>query len=461
MAVLLRVCLCLLILPAAFSTGCTKVNLVSLPPVPQASKLPTKSDYTLYVDSVHIRGAEDVDPEPVKSLLGQHLDQARYFKGVLDYKNPEKSADGKYLIVRADITPKESHTFNWWAAWPAIYPMPFYWPWQPKKGEVSVSADCSVYTRAGELVSTYEAQDSRPYSVTFYGFFNNGDARANLKACYASVFDQLTEKITSDTRIIARTQTPPRKGAQAPRPQPQLARQPADFGRYHALVIGIDDYPGFANLGTAVNDARAVSELLRRQYGFEVTLLTNPGRADIIASLGRLRNTLTPRDNLLIYYAGHGWLDTRADEGYWLPADAQPDNEANWLSNATLTAAIRATLAKHVLIVADSCYAGKLTRAIHITRKRQGYLQRLSEQKARIALSSGGLEPVEDAGRDGHSVFAAAFIEALERNKAVLEGTQLFAQVRHAVMLSADQTPEYGDIRKAGHEGGDFLFIKN
>lgn len=27
-------------------------------------------------------------------------------------------------------------------------------------------------------------------------------------------------------------------------------------------------------------------------------------------------------------------------------------------------------------------------------------------------------------------------------------------------MLDADQTPEYGNIRKAGHDGGDFLFVR-
>jgi hypothetical protein len=27
-------------------------------------------------------------------------------------------------------------------------------------------------------------------------------------------------------------------------------------------------------------------------------------------------------------------------------------------------------------------------------------------------------------------------------------------------MLAADQAPELADIRKAGHEGGDFLFIR-
>jgi len=27
-------------------------------------------------------------------------------------------------------------------------------------------------------------------------------------------------------------------------------------------------------------------------------------------------------------------------------------------------------------------------------------------------------------------------------------------------MLSSDQTPRYGDIRQAGHEGGDFIFVR-
>jgi hypothetical protein len=35
-----------------------------------------------------------------------------------------------------------------------------------------------------------------------------------------------------------------------------------------------------------------------------------------------------------------------------------------------------------------------------------------------------------------------------------------FEQVRQNVVLNADQTPEYSDIRRAGHEGGDFLFVR-
>ncbi len=76
-------------------------------------------------------------------------------------------------------------------------------------------------------------------------------------------------------------------------------------------------------------------------------------------------------------------------------------------------------------------------------------------------LASGGLEPVVDrGGRDNHSVFASAFTSALKENRGVMDGTQLFSKIRRPVMLNADQTPEYSDIRKAGHEGGEFLFVR-
>ncbi len=66
-----------------------------------------------------------------------------------------------------------------------------------------------------------------------------------------------------------------------------------------------------------------------------------------------------------------------------------------------------------------------------------------------------------DAGGKGqHSVFASAFIGALKENSGVLDGISLFAKIRRPVMVNSDQTPEYADIRKAGHDGGDFLFVR-
>ena len=41
-----------------------------------------------------------------------------------------------------------------------------------------------------------------------------------------------------------------------------------------------------------------------------------------------------------------------------------------------------------------------------------------------------------------------------------MNGQELFVALRRQVQLNAYQIPEYGDIRKAGHDGGDFLFVR-
>ena len=84
----------------------------------------------------------------------------------------------------------------------------------------------------------------------------------------------------------------------------------------------------------------------------------------------------------------------------------------------------------------------------------------MASKRARTVLTSGGLEPVED-GTGKHSVFASAIIDALSENERVMDGLNLFNTIRHNVMLESDQTPEYGDIRRAGHDGGDFLFVRS
>jgi ankyrin repeat protein len=234
-----------------------------------------------------------------------------------------------------------------------------------------------------------------------------------------------------------------------------------ELGNYYALIIGIDNYKFLPKLKTAINDAQTVASVLKQNYGFEVKLLIDAKRSDLLLSLGKFRKTLTKQDNLIIYYAGHGWLDEAGDEGYWLPANAEIDNTINWVSNSSITTALKAMAAKHVLVVADSCYSGKLARGLHVVQRTPNYLSRLSQKRARCVISSGGLEPVIDSGGKGlHSVFASAFLETLKENKGVMDGAQLFNRLRRPVMLNSEQTPEYSDIRKAGHEGGEFIFLR-
>lgn len=233
-----------------------------------------------------------------------------------------------------------------------------------------------------------------------------------------------------------------------------------DWGRYHALVIGINDYRELPKLHTAINDALRVADLLERQYGFKIHKLINPTHQELVDALDVMRETLTGNDNLLIYYAGHGYLDEGAERGYWLPVDAQPNRRSKWVSNTTITDTLRSLLAKHVMIVADSCFSGTLSRDANIRQTSGDYWKRISSKAARVTLTSGGLEPVADNNGRGHSPFAAAFIEVLQENTGVMDGTSLFTAMRRPVMLNANQTPEYSDVRGAGHDGGDFVFVR-
>jgi len=235
-----------------------------------------------------------------------------------------------------------------------------------------------------------------------------------------------------------------------------------EFGKYFALVIGIANYRYLPKLKTSVNDAKAVAKLLKDDYGFKVTLLIDPSRLEIINALDEYRETLGAKDNLLIYYAGHGWLDKEVDRGYWLPVDAQENRRGQWVSNATVTDTMKGLGAKHVMVVADSCYSGTLIRSAKIGphKRTEDFWRQMASKWTRVAITSGGLEPVADSGGSGHSPFAKAFIDVLRENDRVMDGTTLFSKMRRPVMLAAEQTPQYADVRQAGHDGGDFLFVR-
>jgi hypothetical protein len=64
-------------------------------------------------------------------------------------------------------------------------------------------------------------------------------------------------------------------------------------------------------------------------------------------------------------------------------------------------------------------------------------------------------------GGGKHSVFATIFIEILSQNQDVLEGMRLTADLGgcSTSLRQVEQRPEYGAIRFAGGESGDFLFV--
>ena len=242
------------------------------------------------------------------------------------------------------------------------------------------------------------------------------------------------------------------------------------LGKYYALVIGNQKYQKLARLDTPEADATDIAALLKDRYGFTVTVLLNATRWEMLEELNKMRVLLTEKDNLLIYYAGHGQLDRVNFTCNWLPVDADPASFANWISSSTLTESLNMMSAKHILMVADSCYLGVMTHS-SIGQLQAGlsdearlvWLQSIADSPSRTVLTSGGVSPVLDGGGGKHSVFAQNFIDVLSENQDILPGKQL-ADVLSARVLDVarrmkfQQRPEYGPIRFAGGESGDFIF---
>ena len=243
------------------------------------------------------------------------------------------------------------------------------------------------------------------------------------------------------------------------------------FGNFQAIIIGNNNYTQFPQLKTAVNDAKSVADLLSNKYGFKTTTLINANRFMILAALNRLSKILDENDNLLVYYAGHGELESNRKIGYWLPVDADRSDKRKWIPNSAISDVISAIPAKRVLVVADSCYSGSLTRSSLAQlddsvseAERLTWLRAMAKSRARLALTSGGLQPVADVGGGEHSLFANALLGILENNRDILEGQRLYQQVFAQVTIGAeslhiDQEPLYAPIRHAGHESGEFFFL--
>lgn len=233
---------------------------------------------------------------------------------------------------------------------------------------------------------------------------------------------------------------------------------------YYALIIGNDDYKHISKLKNARNDANEIARVLNTLYGFKTTLLFDATRHEIIQAINNLRKDLKENDNLLIYYAGHGIYDDAVGKAYWLPVDARGDDDTNWILAERISSNMRRFLSKHILVVADSCYSGTLTRRaiadFSTVQSRENYLNKMRAKNSRTLMASGGNEPVSDSGGKGHSIFAASLLNGLDNmDKHTFTAEELYYEhIKERVAGNADQTPEYNIIRNSGHDGGDFIF---
>ena len=78
-------------------------------------------------------------------------------------------------------------------------------------------------------------------------------------------------------------------------------------------------HPSINDLDFPLQDTQQLAEVIQKEYQFapnRVQVLKNPTRVELIEAFDQLSDLLTEKDNLLIFYSGHGFWDERLKTGF-------------------------------------------------------------------------------------------------------------------------------------------------
>jgi len=246
-----------------------------------------------------------------------------------------------------------------------------------------------------------------------------------------------------------------------------------EYRQSWALLIGIDAYPSFPQLNTAVKGVDELAQVLTDELDFQpdrIIKLTNE-HATQRAILKAIENPLSRQSNVgrddrvLIYFAGHGVTFDTAEGpiGCIIPVDAEPDSIHTTIAMDDLTRQANRMYAKHVLFLLDACFSGfATTREVSAGVERQ--LDEFLTHPSRQVITAGDRdEAASDAwGPGGHSLFTGFLIEGLRGATpapgGVLRAFHLAGYLQDQVAQHSRslQTPQYAPLM--GSSGGDFIF---
>jgi formylglycine-generating enzyme required for sulfatase activity len=224
------------------------------------------------------------------------------------------------------------------------------------------------------------------------------------------------------------------------------------------LGIAINDYEYCPKLNNAVRDVQDFIDLMMAQFAFEesnVDFLKDEMAtgSNIIRKLDELSEKLTPNDNLIIYFSGHGALHPKHNKGYWIPIEGRQDDYFSYVANTVIKDHLGSINAHHIFLIADSCFSGAL-----FTKGAKDVGRRLEKYPSRWGLTSGQKEIVLDGEPGENSPFAASLLENLRKATRPIAVQELCMQVLEMTAANAVQTPLGEPLQVKGHKNGQFVF---
>ena len=232
----------------------------------------------------------------------------------------------------------------------------------------------------------------------------------------------------------------------------------------HALLIANEAYEHLDNLVHPARDILTLDSILRHQFGFHTRVLLNYGINEIKAALDSVQKAdYGERDQLLVYYAGHGYYDARANKGYLTGIDAdRVDNSEYLITSRDICELLEKVDANHVLYVADACLGGKINyrpesvqgRNMYQDINKYEFIDMKLNQVTRKYFFSGGDRYDDGIASAEHAPFSGAFITSLTARD--YDGIITLNDLLRT--FDVDPYPIIGSFGKCD-PGGDFLFI--
>jgi len=238
-----------------------------------------------------------------------------------------------------------------------------------------------------------------------------------------------------------------------------------NVGKYYALIIAVSDYENdriFSDLPETIIDGKELAEVLEKSYVFErVTFLPDPTKEAILREFGGLNTEAKRDDNVLIFYAGHGymWKDKKVKSGYWCPANSKWEDSNTLLTDFEILGNLQLIDAKNILLISDACHASSITTSSRGVNPPKSLVnQEIYEKSSVQYISSGSDSEVPDNSR-----FFKNLITGLTKNTATyLSASDLYYQhLKHSYTSYNNDIviPQLSPL--PGHElGGDFFFIR-
>lgn len=325
-------------------------------------------------------------------------------------------------------------------------------------GNASAMLELAQLHESGNIISA-----DLSVALKFYELARDAD-ESRWIGPLSSIMEGRTAAAEGENRV--RTQLDSRM---TPRPPGRLDPS-VNFGKYIVLIVANQSYENLTDLSTPRSDASIIGKVLASRFGAEVEYLFDATRIDLLSALNKYRRELMPTDNFILYYAGHGIYDEELNVGYWQPVDSTADDDYTWIETDRISRTLSGFKSRNALVIADSCYSGSVVRGGDspiIKTSDSTALLALSAKKTRMAVTSGGLQPVLDAtGNSKTSAFASNLADTLSSIEEPTTISAVFAGLRTAVTAETaawgfEQIPELAPLYKAGHDGGDFILSPN